>query len=61
MSAPIGSQMPEPPTDFGRLVGDLEREAKDEGLQAVNELEQLRHEFKLASARIASRRQPSQA
>jgi hypothetical protein len=56
MSAPVGSQTPARPTDFGRLVADLEKDAQEEGLQALNELEQLRHEFKLASARIASRR-----
>jgi hypothetical protein len=56
MSPPAGSQTPEPPMDFGRLVLDVEREAHKEGLQAVYELEQLRHDFRLESARIASRR-----
>lgn len=55
MSAPVSSQTSERPTDFGRLIADLEKEAQEEGFQALNELEQLRHEFKLASAWIASR------
>lgn len=56
MSAPAGSRTPEPPTDFAQLVADLEREAQEEGLQAVNELERLRHDFELASDGIARRR-----
>jgi hypothetical protein len=41
---------------FDQLIADVEREAQDEGPQAVGELEQLRHEFELASARIANLR-----
>jgi hypothetical protein len=42
-------------THFAQLIADVEREAQDAGPQAVDELEQLRREFKLASAMIASR------
>ncbi len=44
-------------TDFGRLIADIEQEAKDEGSQAVRELEQFREEFSLASQLIESRRE----
>jgi transcriptional regulator with XRE-family HTH domain len=43
-------------TDFSELVADIEQEARDEGLQAVLELEQFREEFSLASQLIESRR-----
>jgi hypothetical protein len=39
-------------TDFDQLIASIEQEARDEGPQAVRELEQLREEFGLASARI---------
>ena len=39
-------------TDFDQLIAGIEQEARDEGPQAVRELEQLREEFGLASARI---------
>jgi hypothetical protein len=42
-------------TDFHQLIADLEREAQNEGAPAVRELEQLREEFSLASAKIAPR------
>lgn len=41
---------------FAQLIADVEREAQDAGPQAVDELEQLRREFELASAIIVSRR-----
>src|ERR1700722_15745737 len=44
-------------TDFDRLIADIEQEAKDEGSQAVRELEQFREEFSLASQLIESRRE----
>jgi transcriptional regulator with XRE-family HTH domain len=44
-------------TDFGRLIADIEQEAKDEGPQAIRELEQFREEFSLASQLIESRRE----
>ena len=44
-------------TDFDELVADIEREARDEGPQAVRELEQFREEFSLASQLIESRRE----
>jgi transcriptional regulator with XRE-family HTH domain len=44
-------------TDFGRLIADIEQEAKDEGSQAVRELEQFREEFSLASQLIEGRRE----
>jgi hypothetical protein len=46
-----------PPGDFERLIADIEREAHDEGPQAVEELKQLRSEFGLASEKIAARRE----
>lgn len=36
--------------DFERLIAVIEREAHDEGPQAVRELEQLRVAFRLAGA-----------
>lgn len=33
------------PADLARLVADIESEARDEGPQAIRELEQLREEF----------------
>jgi hypothetical protein len=44
------------PGDFERLCADIEREAHDEGPQAVQELEQLRAEYGLAGEAIAARR-----
>src|ERR1039458_1402589 len=44
-------------TDFNQLIADIEQEARDEGPQAVRELEQLREEFSLASQLIESRRE----
>jgi hypothetical protein len=35
-------------SDFARLIADIEREAHEEGPQAVRELEQFREEFRLA-------------
>jgi hypothetical protein len=55
VNAELASQPPKQLTDFDRLLVDMEQEAQAEGHAAVNELEQLRHEFGLASARIASR------
>jgi hypothetical protein len=42
------------PSDFARLISDIEREAREEGPRAVRELEQFREEFGLAAARIAT-------
>ena len=60
MSAAAGSQVPESllamSAHFAQLIADVEREAQDAGPQAVDELEQLRREFELASAIIVSRR-----
>jgi len=60
------------PSDFDQLIVDIEREADEEGPQAVRELERFREEFGLAGARIgiagdivpcratgAARREPS--
>jgi transcriptional regulator with XRE-family HTH domain len=44
-------------TDFSQLIADIEQEARNEGPQAVRELEQLRQEFSLASQLIESRRE----
>lgn len=44
-------------TDFSELIADIEQEARDEGPQAVRELEQSREEFSLASQLIESRRE----
>ena len=44
-------------TDFSQMITDIEQEARDEGLQAVRELEQFREEFSLASQLIESRRE----
>jgi DNA-binding XRE family transcriptional regulator len=44
-------------TDFSQLIADIEQEARDEGPQAVRELEQFREEFSLASQLIESRRE----
>lgn len=44
-------------TDFSQLVADIEQEARDEGPQALRELEQFREEFSLASQIIESRRE----
>jgi transcriptional regulator with XRE-family HTH domain len=44
-------------TDFSQLIADIEHEARDEGPQAVRELEQFREEFSLASQIIESRRE----
>jgi transcriptional regulator with XRE-family HTH domain len=44
-------------TDFSQLIADIEQEARDEGVQAVRELEQFREEFSLASQLIESRRE----
>jgi len=44
-------------TDFSQLIADIEQEARDEGQQAVRELEQFREEFSLASQLIESRRE----
>jgi len=64
VSAPVGSQAPEPlpamSTHFAQLIADIEREVQDEGPQAVAELEQLRRGFEFASATIASRRSVEQ-
>ncbi len=46
-----------PTNDFGELVADIEQEARDEGPQAVRELERFREEFSLASQLIESRRE----
>ena len=45
------------PTDFSQLIADIEQEARDEGPQAVRELEQFREEFSLASQLVESRRE----
>jgi hypothetical protein len=42
-------------TDFHQLITYLEREVQNEGAPAVRELEQLRQDFRLASAKIAPR------
>jgi hypothetical protein len=42
-------------TDFSQLIADIEQEARDEGPQAVRELEQFREEFSSASQLIESR------
>jgi DNA-binding XRE family transcriptional regulator len=42
--------------DFSRLIADIEQEAREEGPEAVRELEQFREEFSLASQMIQSRR-----
>ncbi|HEY7952695.1 MAG TPA: helix-turn-helix transcriptional regulator [Solirubrobacteraceae bacterium] len=42
--------------DFSQLIADIEREAQEEGPQAVRELEQFREEFSLASQLIEGRR-----
>jgi DNA-binding XRE family transcriptional regulator len=44
-------------TDFSQLIADIEQEARDQGPQAVRELEQFREEFSLASQLIESRRE----
>jgi transcriptional regulator with XRE-family HTH domain len=44
-------------TDFSQLIADIEQEAREEGPQAVRELEQFREEFSLASQMIQSRRE----
>lgn len=44
-------------SDFNQLIEDIEQEARDEGPQAVRELEQFREEFSLASQLIESRRE----
>ena len=44
-------------TDFSQLIADIEQEAREEGPQAVRELEQFREEFSLASQIIQSRRE----
>src|SRR5579863_126856 len=44
------------PGDFERLIADIEREAYDEGPQAVRELEQLRAEYRTAGEAVAARR-----
>jgi len=44
-------------TDFSQLIEGIEQEARDEGPQAVRELEQFREEFSLASQLIESRRE----
>lgn len=43
--------------DFGELVADIEQEARDEGPQAVRELERFHEEFSLASQLIEGRRE----
>jgi hypothetical protein len=40
------------PSDFDQLIADIEREAHEEGPEAVRELERFREEFGLAGARI---------
>jgi DNA-binding XRE family transcriptional regulator len=42
--------------DFTQLIADIEQEAREEGPEAVRELEQFREEFSLASQMIQSRR-----
>ncbi len=42
------------PSDFARLISDIEREAREEGPQAVRDLEQFRKDFELAAARLAT-------
>jgi DNA-binding XRE family transcriptional regulator len=44
-------------TDFSQLIADIEQEARDEGPQAMRELERFREEFSLASQLIESRRE----
>ncbi len=44
-------------SDFSRLIADIEQEAREEGPEAVRELEQFREEFSLASQMIQSRRE----
>ncbi len=44
-------------SDSSQLIADIEQEARDEGPQAVRELEQFREEFSLASQLIESRRE----
>jgi transcriptional regulator with XRE-family HTH domain len=51
------STQPTVSTDFSQLIADIEQEARDEGPQAVRELEQFREEFSLASQLIESRRE----
>jgi DNA-binding Xre family transcriptional regulator len=42
------------PSDFDQLIADIEREAHEEGPEAVRELEQFREEYGLAGARIGT-------
>ncbi len=44
-------------TDFSQLIADIEQEAREEGPQAIRELEQFREEFSLASQMIQSRKE----
>ena len=44
-------------SDFSQLIADIEQEAREEGPEAVRELEQFREEFSLASQMIQSRRE----
>ncbi len=44
-------------SDFSQLIADIEQEAREEGPEAVRELEQFREEFSLASQMIKSRRE----
>lgn len=44
------------PSDFERLIADIEREAYDEGPQAVRELEQMCAEYQGVSESLAARR-----
>jgi len=45
------------PSELNQLIADIEHEARDEGPQAIRELEQFREEFSLASQIIQSRRE----
>ncbi len=44
-------------SDFSQLIADIEQEAREEGPQAVRELEQFREDFGLAGQLILSRRE----
>jgi transcriptional regulator with XRE-family HTH domain len=59
MTAMQGAMWYNPSTmsnDFSRLIADIEQEAREEGPEAIRELEQFREEFSLASQMIQSRR-----
>jgi hypothetical protein len=44
------------PSEFAQLIVEIEAEASAHGRRATREMEQLREEFRVASARIGARR-----